>query len=126
VVNIRFNDLHTAASLAEELTRRAAVLGDETGVVLNIDADVSGEAFVTEPGPFVDLVRDVVEQQTGRRPILSTSGGTSDARFIKDLCPVVEFGLVGHFMHQVDERVPQAQVRQLKMIYQRILERFFA
>ncbi|MFN3276729.1 MAG: M20/M25/M40 family metallo-hydrolase, partial [Paracoccus sp. (in: a-proteobacteria)] len=82
--------------------------------------------FLTAPGPFVDLVRDVVTAETGRVPVLSTSGGTSDARFVKDHCPVVEFGLVGHHMHQVDERVPADQVRQLKAIYQRILERYFA
>ncbi|WCR11422.1 succinyl-diaminopimelate desuccinylase [Paracoccus stylophorae] len=125
VVNIRFNDLHSGESLTQDLTRRARAIGDETGVALDIEADISGEAFLTEPGPFVDLVRDVVARETGQVPVLSTSGGTSDARFVKDHCPVVEFGLVGRFMHQVDERVPVAQIHQLKTIYQRILERFF-
>ncbi|WP_407673359.1 succinyl-diaminopimelate desuccinylase [Paracoccus caeni] len=126
VVNIRFNDLHTGTSLSEELNRRAAALSAETGVELTVQTDISGEAFLTQPGPFVDLVRDVVTQETNRQPELSTSGGTSDARFVKDHCPVVEFGLVGHFMHQVDERVPVAQIHQLKTIYQRILEKYFA
>ncbi|RNF33022.1 succinyl-diaminopimelate desuccinylase [Paracoccus methylarcula] len=126
VVNIRFNDLHTGESLTRDLTTRAEAISAETGVALTIEADISGEAFLTEPGPFVDLVRDVVAGECGRQPELSTSGGTSDARFVKDHCPVVEFGLVGHFMHQVDERVPAAQVEQLKGIYQRILERYFA
>lgn len=126
VVNIRFNDLHTGASLTGELTHRAQAISDETGVTLTVATDISGEAFLTQPGAFVDLVRGVVAGETGRMPELSTSGGTSDARFVKDHCPVVEFGLVGHFMHQVDERVPVAQIHQLKAIYQRILERFFA
>jgi succinyl-diaminopimelate desuccinylase len=125
VVNIRFNDLHSGDSLTADLTRRARDISDQTGVALTVQADISGEAFLTQPGPFVDLVRDVVAGQTGLRPELSTSGGTSDARFVKDHCPVVEFGLVGRFMHQVDERVPVAQVGQLKDIYQRILERYF-
>lgn len=126
VVNIRFNDLHSGASLAADMAARAAVISARTGVTLTVTADISGEAFLTKPGPFVDLVRDVVAQETGILPVLSTSGGTSDARFIKDHCPVVEFGLVGHFMHQMDERVPAEQVHQLKAIYQRILERYFA
>jgi succinyl-diaminopimelate desuccinylase len=125
-INIRFNDIHTGDSLTAYLTDRAARISAETGVSLSIESDISGDAFLTEPGPFVDLVRGVVTQQTGRQPVLSTSGGTSDARFVKNHCPVVEFGLVGHFMHQVDERVPAEQVRQLKAIYQRILEKFFA
>lgn len=126
VVNIRFNDLHTGASLDQHLSQLAQQITTETGVELTVETDISGEAFLTQPGPFVDLVRDVVTQETNRQPELSTSGGTSDARFVKDHCPVVEFGLVGHFMHQVDERVPIAQIHQLKSIYQRILERYFA
>ena len=96
-----------------------------TGVALTIDSQISGEALLTQPGPFVDLVRSVVTQETNRQPVLSTTGGTSDARFIKNHCPVVEFGLVGAYMHQVDEHVPVAQVQQLKTIYQRILEKYF-
>ena len=126
VVNIRFNDLHTGEGLHRRLSDHAARITAETGVALDVAAYISGEAFLTAPGPFVDLVRGVVTQETNRQPVLSTSGGTSDARFVKDHCPVVEFGLVGAHMHQVDERVPAQQVRQLKVIYQRILERFFA
>lgn len=125
VVNIRFNDLHTAASLEADLTARATRISAATGVTLTLQTHVTGEAFLTQPGPFVDLVRSVVTQETNRQPVLSTTGGTSDARFIKSHCPVVEFGLVGAYMHQVDERVPVAQVRQLKTIYQRILEKYF-
>lgn len=124
--NIRFNDLHTPETLDAQLQRRAAEISGESGVALLLTPSVSGESFLTEPGAFVDLVRDVVEEETGLRPELSTSGGTSDARFVKDHCPVVEFGLVGRLMHQVDERVPAAEVRALQAIYRRVLERYFA
>lgn len=125
-VNIRFNDAHSSASLDAMVRGKAQAISAETGVEFQIQTDVSGESFLTRPGPFVDLVRGVVTQETGLDPILSTSGGTSDARFVKDHCPVLEFGLVGHFMHQVDERVPAEQVRALSRIYGRILEHYFA
>ena len=125
-VNIRFNDAHTGDSLTAMLRERAAAVETETGVRIGVAVTVSGESFVTEPGSFVDLVASVVTEHTGRVPVLSTSGGTSDARFVKDHCPVVEFGLVGAYMHQVDERVPVEQVHQLKAIYHSILQRFFA
>ena len=104
----------------------AAAESARSGVRLSVTATISGESFVTPPGPFVDLVAAAVEAETGVTPELSTSGGTSDARFVKDHCPVLEFGLVGHFMHQVDERVLADQVRDLSRIYRRILERYFA
>lgn len=125
-VNIRFNDLHSGDSLTAMLRERAAAVEERTGVRFELDFHVSGESFLTAPGPFVDLVRDVVAETCGRVPVLSTSGGTSDARYVKNHCPVLEFGLVGAFMHQVDERVPQAQVRQLQDIYHTILARYFA
>lgn len=125
-VNIRFNDLHSGASLTDDLRARAAEISAETGVQITVEVHISGESFLTQPGPFVDLVRGVVRDETGLDPVLSTTGGTSDARFVKDHCPVVEFGLVGQFMHQVDERVPAAQVNDLKRVYQRMLERYFA
>ena len=126
VFNIRFNDLHTPESLDADLQARAAVISAESGVAIVLTPDVSGVAFLTEPGPFVDLVRGVVEAETGLLPVLSTSGGTSDARFVKDHCPVLEFGLVGRFMHEVDERVPADQVRALQRVYQRVLTEYFA
>jgi len=126
IVNIRFNDAHSPDSLTALLRERAAAVEAETAVRIAVEVTVSGDSFVTEPGPFVDLVAGVVTELTGRVPVLSTSGGTSDARFIKDHCPVVEFGLVGAHMHQVDERVPIGQVQQLKDIYQTILQRYFA
>ena len=126
VVNIRFNDAHDSASLTDDLNRRAQAVAAETGVAITLTPEVSGESFLTAPGPFVDLVRDVVRAETALDPVLSTTGGTSDARFVKDHCPVLEFGLVGRFMHQVNERVPEDEVRALSRIYRRILERYFA
>lgn len=125
-VNIRFNDAHTSASLAGWLRAEAARVEGETGVTFALDVDVSGESFLTPPGDFVRLVAGSVRAETGMEPALSTSGGTSDARFVKDHCPVVEFGLVGRTMHQVDERVEVAQIGQLKAIYARILKDYFA
>ncbi len=125
-VNIRFNDAHSSASLIDWLTEEAEAIARETGIEIGMTTKVSGESFLTLPGAFSDLVAGAVEAETGRRPELSTSGGTSDARFIKSHCPVVEFGLVGQTMHQVDERVPVAQIDQLKAIYRRVLDGWFA
>ncbi len=125
-VNIRFNDAHSSTSLAGWLRAEAARVEGETGVRFALDVDVSGESFLTPPGDFVRLVAGSVRAETGMEPALSTSGGTSDARFVKDHCPVVEFGLVGRTMHQVDERVEVAQILQLKAIYGRVLKDYFA
>jgi len=125
-VNIRFNDLHTGASLTDWLTGHAAAVAEETGVRIDTRVSVSGESFLTPPGEFSALVRRSVQAETGVEPVYSTSGGTSDARFVKSHCPVVEFGLVGRTMHQVDERVEVAQIGQLKAIYSRILRDYFA
>ncbi|WP_041527088.1 succinyl-diaminopimelate desuccinylase [Paracoccus aminophilus] len=126
LLNIRFNDAHSEASLVTRLTDLAATIEAETGVSFTLEADCSGTSFVTEPGPFVDLVRAVVARETGITPKLSTSGGTSDARFIQNHCPVLEYGLVGRFMHEVDERVPAEQVRQLARIYRSVLDGYFS
>ena len=91
-----------------------------------MNVKISGESFITPPGALSALVAKSVEAVTGRRPEMSTTGGTSDARFVKDHCPVVEFGLVGKTMHQVDERVETAQIHELKAIYKRILSDYFA
>lgn len=125
-VNIRFNDMHSGASLSKWLEDEADAVAAEFGVGIDMRVKISGESFLTPPGPLSDLVAGSVEAVTGRRPDLSTSGGTSDARFVKDHCPVVEFGLVGQTMHQVDERVPVEQIIQLKAIYSRILKDYFA
>lgn len=125
-VNIRFNDAHDSARLTRWLQDELDRVTEEFGVTGEMRVKVSGESFLTPPGPLSDLVARAVEAETGIRPALSTSGGTSDARFIKDHCPVVEFGLVGRTMHQVDERVEIAQIHQLKSIYGRILRDYFA
>ncbi len=126
VANIRFNDTHTGATVTDWLKAEAAAVAADTGTRIEVDVRISGEAFVTPPGPLSDLIGRAVTAETGRTPVLSTSGGTSDARFVKDHCPVVEFGLVGRTMHQVDERVSVAQIGQLKSIYARILREYFA
>ncbi len=126
IVNIRFNDHHDAASVTAWLNEEAGRVADETGIEITLTTKVSGESFLTPPGDLSDLVASAVEAETGIAPVLSTSGGTSDARFVKDHCPVVEFGLVGHHMHAVDERVPVDQITQLKSIYSRIIRDFFA
>lgn len=125
-VNIRFNDTHSSARLIEWLRAEADKVSAETGITFEMTTKVSGESFLTPPGPLSDLVSRVVAAETGITPQLSTTGGTSDARFVKDHCPVVEFGLVGRTMHQVDECVPVEQVHQLKRVYQRILADYFA
>ncbi len=126
MVNIRFNDAHTGAALSEWLRAEAEAAGGAHGVAFDLDIRISGESFVTPPGPLTDIVERAVAAETGRRPVLSTSGGTSDARFLKDHCPVVEVGLVNATMHQVDERVEVAHIRQLAAIYGRIIGDFFA
>ncbi len=125
-VNIRFNDLHSGASLSDWLRAEAAAVADAFGVEIGVRIKISGESFLTPPGPLSDLVAKSVEAETGVRPEMSTTGGTSDARFVKNHCPVVEFGLVGRTMHQVDECVEVAQIEQLKAIYSRILRDYFA
>lgn len=125
-VNIRFNDAHSSGSLTEWLRDQADRVAEEFGVSVDMALKVSGESFVTPPGPLSALVAASVEAETGVAPELSTSGGTSDARFVQHHCPVVEFGLVGKTMHQVDERVEVEQIHQLKAIYGRILRDYFA
>ena len=125
-VNIRFNDLHSGTSLSEWLTTVAENVARESDVEIDIRIIISGESFLTSPGVLSDLVARAVEAETGVRPELSTTGGTSDARFVTNHCPVVEFGLVGRTMHQVDECVEVAQIEQLKAIYTRILADYFA
>ncbi len=125
-VNIRFNDAHSSASLTRWLQEQADEVAGETGIAIAMRTKVSGESFVTPPGPLSDLVGAAVRAETGIEPVLSTTGGTSDARFVKDHCPVVEFGLVGRRMHQVDERVKVEEIGQLKAIYGRILRDYFA
>ena len=124
--NIRYNDCHSRETLKALVERRAAAAAAGR-VRWRIEWDASNaDVFVTQPGAFVDLVAGAVAEVTGRTPELSTSGGTSDARFIKDYCPVIEFGLANQTMHKTDERVPTADLVALTAIYRRILERYFA
>ena len=125
-VNIRFNDAHSGASLTDWLQEHADKVAKAFDVRIDLEVVISGESFITPPGELSDLVARAVQVETNRTPVLSTSGGTSDARFVQHHCPVVEFGLVGKTMHQVDERVEIAQIHQLKSIYTRILRDYFA
>jgi succinyl-diaminopimelate desuccinylase len=125
-VNIRFNDAHSGAGLTEWLQEHANKVAQVFDVRIDLDVSISGESFMTPPGELSDLIARAIQIETNRTPALSTSGGTSDARFVQHHCPVVEFGLVGKTMHQVDERVEIAQIHQLKAIYTRILRDYFA
>ncbi|MGV6840354.1 MAG: succinyl-diaminopimelate desuccinylase [Planktomarina sp.] len=125
-VNIRFNDAHGSSDLITLLRGEADNVAEEFGVRIDMRTTVSGESFMTPPGALSDMVAKAVHAETGVTPVLSTSGGTSDARFVQYHCPVVEFGLVGNTMHQVDERVEVSQIHQLKSIYGRILKDYFA
>ncbi|SMF67966.1 succinyldiaminopimelate desuccinylase [Azospirillum oryzae] len=120
--NIRFNDAHTPAGIEAWLRRTF----DAVGGAYELEVYCSGDSFVTPPGPLTELVAEAVEGVTGRRPEYSTTGGTSDARFIKNVCPVVEFGLVGQTMHKVDEYCSVEDLRQLTAIYESILKGVFS
>jgi succinyl-diaminopimelate desuccinylase len=123
--NIRFNDCHSQPSLKTLIERRAAEAAHER-VRWHIEWEPSNaDSFVTKPGPFVDLVAGAIKGVTGNEPQLSTTGGTSDARFIKDYCPVLEFGLVGQTMHQVDEHTSVGDLATLTAVYRAILDRYF-
>ena len=123
--NIRFNDLHDQESL-KVLMEQRAIAASGGKIRFSFEWEPSNaDVFVVEPGPFTEVVAKAVEEVTGRKPVLSTTGGTSDARFIKNFCPVVEFGLVGQTMHAIDERVPVADLVALTAIYRKILDRYF-
>jgi succinyl-diaminopimelate desuccinylase len=125
--NIRFNDLHSGASLERRLREAFDAAHDSSaGGRYDLVVKVSGESFLTPPGALSEIVAAAVERRLGVRPELSTTGGTSDARFIKDFCPVAEFGLAGQTMHKVDERVPVADLAALTDIYENVLDGFFA
>lgn len=124
-VNIRFNPAHSGADLAawfQEVGNRHA---QPTGTDISVRTSISGEAFLTESGPFVDLVAEVIQERFGIETDRSTTGGTSDARFIRKLCPVVEFGLVGQTMHQINECVPVADLEALSDAYSALITAYF-
>ena len=124
-LNIRFNTAHSGASLTAWLQDQASQAEQLFGAKIDLNIHVSGEAFFTQPGLLTQIVQDACETVTGRRPELSTTGGTSDARFIKDYCPVCEFGLVGATMHQINERVQTSDIETLTEIYAAVLDRYF-
>jgi succinyl-diaminopimelate desuccinylase len=124
--NIRYNDRHSQTSLKTLIEHRAKATAAGR-VHYSIEwMPSNADVFVTKPGPFTDLAVAAITDVTGRKPELSTGGGTSDARFIKDYCPVLEFGLVGQTMHQIDERTPVKDLITLTAVYRRIIERYFA
>jgi succinyl-diaminopimelate desuccinylase len=123
--NIRFNDLHTQQTLRELVEQR---LAEATGNRIRariVWEPSNSNVFVTKPGAFTDLAVAAIEEVTGRKPELTTSGGTSDARFIASYCPVIEFGLVGQTMHQIDERAAVSDLEKLTKVYRGILDRYF-
>ena len=121
-LNVRFNDGHSGASLIAWVRATLARYAEQ----FDVDASISGESFVTRPGPLVDILQVAIKNATGIEPKLDTGGGTSDARFIAKYCPVAEFGLVGATMHQTDERIPVAELRELARIYRDIVAAFLA
>jgi succinyl-diaminopimelate desuccinylase len=121
-LNIRFNDRHTGASLTAWLRATIAQHAER----FDLDVSISGESFLTQPGPMVDTLKNAIARASGVEPKLDTGGGTSDARFIANFCPVAEFGLIGATMHQVDERVPVDELRALAGIYRAVLADFLA
>ena len=127
VLNIRFNPHHSGESLTAWLAGacEAVVLDQGFAGQVSLDPSLTGNSFITEPGAFVAVVSGAVADVTGQAPALSTTGGISDARFIRALCPIVEFGLVGATMHAVDEQVPVSQLRDLEAVYGRIIARYF-
>ncbi|HTX49311.1 MAG TPA: succinyl-diaminopimelate desuccinylase [Caulobacteraceae bacterium] len=124
-LNIRFNPSHTGRALSDWVEGEAAKASAGFTGKVEAKVQISGEAFRTERGAFVDVVAGAAQAVTGRRPVLSTTGGTSDARFIRALCPVVELGLVGATMHAIDERTPVAEIRQLTDVYRTLIRRYF-
>jgi succinyl-diaminopimelate desuccinylase len=124
--NIRFNDLHTPQELEQRLRARAESVAARMGGQITLETRISGEAFLTKPGAFIDLISRAVHTVTAQSPLLSTGGGTSDARFIKDMCPVAELGLPGTTMHKVDECMPVHEIAQLTDIYTALLKTYFA
>jgi succinyl-diaminopimelate desuccinylase len=124
--NIRFNSLHDAASLHEWVNRHCEAVAGELGGSFTVAVSENADCFITEPGPLVELVSAAVERETGRKPELTTTGGTSDARFVKDHCSVIEFGPTNATIHKADECISLAEFEGLIRIYGRVLEGYFA
>ena len=125
IINIRFNNLHSDLSLKIWIRNQIRKVVKKTGVNIDLVVKVSAQPFISNPGDFSKIVSNVIKSETNNYPAFSTSGGTSDARFIQEYCPVVEFGLVGKTMHQTDENVEIKQIEGLNVIYQKILKSYF-
>lgn len=125
VFNIRHNDLHASADLERWVRSVCDTVVAERGGAYELEWITGGDCFITQPGAFTDLLAAAIRDVTGAAPDFSTGGGTSDARFIKNYCPVAELGLVGATMHKVDEHAPVADIATLTDIYERVLERYF-
>ncbi len=126
VFNVRYNDAHTRAKIEQRIGECCKAAAAEVGADYALSFSGTGDVFLTKPGPLVEAMANAAREVTGRSAKLTTTGGTSDARFIKDHCPVVELGLVNATIHQVDERAPVADLLTLTQIYARFIERFFA
>jgi succinyl-diaminopimelate desuccinylase len=124
--NIRFSPEHSFASLRSWVDEQIAAVKSEMGGTWSVSATEGADAFITEPGAFVGLVLDAVERETGVLPKLSTSGGTSDARFVKDYCPVLEFGPTNATIHQTDERIGVEELRATQAVYGHIIADYFS
>jgi len=125
VFNIRFNDKHTSSSLKRKLNKIFRSVSKTNKSRYKVSYDFSGEAFLTKPNKTTYMIQNTIKKITGIKPKLSTSGGTSDARFIKNIAPCLEFGLVGKTMHKVDECVAISDLKKLTKIYENILENYF-
>jgi succinyl-diaminopimelate desuccinylase len=125
-INIRFNSLHTADSLKNWVQQHCDAVSAELGGSFAVAASENADCFVTEPGPLVEVVSAAVERETGRRPQPTTTGGTSDARFVKNYCPVVEFGPTNATIHKADERIAVSELEALTRIYRHVLDEYFS
>ena len=125
VFNIRFNDKHSSSSLKKKLNKIFKTVSKINKSKFKVNYDVSGEAFLTKPNKTTYMVQNIIKKITGLKPKLSTSGGTSDARFIKNISPCLEFGLVGKTMHKIDENVSVSDLKKLTKIYENILLNYF-
>jgi succinyl-diaminopimelate desuccinylase len=124
--NIRFNDLHSGASLEQHIGEIIQAVADENDTPYGLEFSISGESFLTPPGPLSQIIQQATKSVTGHMPELTTTGGTSDARFIKDFCPVAEFGLINATAHKVDESACIDDIKALADVYDAVLEAFFA
>ena len=124
-LNIRYNDAWTRPAIEEWVRKTTASAASEVGAKFDLEFSGTGDVFLTKPGPLVSTLKDAIKSVTGRVPAMTTGGGTSDARFIKDICPVVEFGLVNTTIHQVDEHTSVADLETLTKIYERFISNYF-